>query len=387
MHFKVTRTHSSIRVVSSFINLLFTHPSLSVVSCTWLCSSLYICPNQPLLHPSSGANELNSQCPLPLGKNISMTVSSVIDLQNLNLVLSYNSTSGSYLISPVRKSFRLTLNMSYNLNVKSSADKATFVSSVQCALSLVFGVSLPTGNTPIENVYVKAIYNSSWPSIKYSKFLGSDYTVVEFSSTVATNFTGNYSYLPYLSAWWNNPLNYWTAMTCDPCPTFLCTCATLPVSFWSYNTWFLNTWFTSEAALKSVRPYSLYGERIDDSPPSPPPGPPPSPPYPPSLPPWPPGQAPPSPKPPVPPPSPSPSPLPPFPIPPSPTPPNPPSAPPPDPPPPSPPPPPPPPPSHPSLPPKPSPPSPPSPPPVPPNPPGYKFPPHPPSPSPPPPSG
>ena len=213
----------------------------------------------------------SSQCPLlpsPPANNTS-TTSSVDNLQYVNMVLSYNYTSGSYLVSPIRKAFRVYLNMSYNLNVKNN--KATFVSSIQCALALFFGVPLPTGNQPNGNVYIKSLYNSSWPSIinvKHS-FMGSDYTVVEFSSSVATNFTGNYSYLPYLNAWWSNPLNYWTAITCDPCPAALCTCATLPISFWSSNTWFLNTWFSSDAALKSARPFSLYGERIDESPPLP----------------------------------------------------------------------------------------------------------------------
>ena len=193
-----------------------------------------------------------------------------------DLVLGYNTTTGLYTKSSTQKAFRLHLNMSYDGNVKTVNKSSAFVLSIRDALAIVFQVPSSAVNLPNATVYVKSVYNSSWPIASQSKYLGSDYTVVEFSSCVATNFSGNFSYLPYLSAWWSNPLNYWTATTCATCPSTnpLCPCAPLPISFWSSTTWFLKQWFTSDASLQSVRSLSLYGQRINELPPSPPPRPP-----------------------------------------------------------------------------------------------------------------
>ena len=175
-----------------------------------------------------------------------------------DLSLSYNSTSGVYSASPIQKAFRLYLNMSYSVKVKNN--KTEFISSIRDALALFFQVPSSIGNDPAAAVYVMSVYNSTWPVSKQGKYLQSDYTVVEFSSCVATNFSGNYA--QSLTAWWSNPLNYWTATACPSCPTFICTCATLPISFWSNTVWFLSTWFSTESTKQSVRNVRMV-ERIN----------------------------------------------------------------------------------------------------------------------------
>ena len=149
---------------------------------------------------------------------------------------------------------------------------------------------------PNGTVYVMSVYNSTWPVANQGMYLAMDYTVVEFSVCVAARFSGNHSG-NYLEHWWKNPLNYWTTTKCGALCSIesylVCTCATLPTTFWSYNNWFLKEWYSPASALPSARGLSLYGERIVEpgraplmmTSPTPPPPPPSSLPSPSSLPP------------------------------------------------------------------------------------------------------
>ena len=82
---------------------------------------------------------IDSKCPSLLAATAAYTDHG----QYLDLVLSYNASSGAYFVSSTRKAFRLYLNMSFS-NLITGNKTATFVSSMECALSLFFQVQLWT---------------------------------------------------------------------------------------------------------------------------------------------------------------------------------------------------------------------------------------------------
>ena len=65
-----------------------------------------------------------------------------------------------------RKAFRMYLNMSYSLNVNKSLS-----SSLSDALVLFFEIPSTLYNLPNGTVYVKAVYNSSWPQLNQSTYV------------------------------------------------------------------------------------------------------------------------------------------------------------------------------------------------------------------------
>ena len=177
------------------------------------------------------------------------------------------------------KAFQISLNTSYSKTVKGNEDY--FISSISDALAQVFptpplqALLVTSPKRPFRHVI--RVYNSTWPVSNQSIYLGTDYTVVELSVSVAARFSGKHS-RNHLESWWNNLLKYWTTTKCgatcsDDVESYLtvCTCATLPTTFWLSNHWFMKDWHSPAAAALSVKSMSLYGERINEPRPPPPP--------------------------------------------------------------------------------------------------------------------
>ena len=64
--------------------------------------------------------------------------------QYRNMVLSFNSSTGIYSVAPVRKAFRIYMNISYNQNVANN--KTAFISSISDALALFFEIPSSSNN-------------------------------------------------------------------------------------------------------------------------------------------------------------------------------------------------------------------------------------------------